>query len=201
MYIQSVAWCFASAVLLGLRPPSSRGKSLGWAQSKAYVFNLLNYIVFYPSTHLLMYLSAESNPFVSIQTVAVDSGGAVLRCGMSRGILTPIWAHSCEERSRRPMSEGEKGKETGRWSVYLLECADGTLYCGVSTDLNKRLAEHNGESPGGARYTRGRRPARLLASRACATRSEACKLEARVKRAKKGEKLGFFGDGDSAATA
>ncbi|MBF0515457.1 MAG: GIY-YIG nuclease family protein, partial [Desulfovibrionaceae bacterium] len=40
------------------------------------------------------------------------------------------------------------------WQVYLLECADGTLYCGVTTDLVRRLAEHNGEAAGGARYTR-----------------------------------------------
>lgn len=95
---------------------------------------------------------------------------------------------------REKVGEGHEARTTGAggWFVYLLECADGSYYCGVSTDLRKRLAEHNGESPGGARYTSGRRPVRLLASRACATRSEACKLEAKVKRAKKGEKLGFF---------
>lgn len=36
------------------------------------------------------------------------------------------------------------------WHVYLLECADGTLYCGVTSDLDRRLAQHNGLKPGGA---------------------------------------------------
>jgi putative endonuclease len=80
----------------------------------------------------------------------------------------------------------------GCWRVYLLECADGTLYCGVTTDLTKRLAEHNGELPGGARYTAARRPVRLVASRVCKDRREACQLEWRIKRLRKGEKLSFF---------
>ena len=68
------------------------------------------------------------------------------------------------------------------WRVYLLECADGTLYCGVTTDLTRRLAEHNGQAPGGARYTRARRPVRLAASAAFPDRSSACSAEARIKR-------------------
>ncbi|WP_029898546.1 GIY-YIG nuclease family protein [Desulfohalovibrio reitneri] len=74
------------------------------------------------------------------------------------------------------------------WFVYLLECADSTLYCGVTTDLDRRLAEHNGELPGGARYTRSRRPVRLAAWAERADRSSACALEARVKRARKADK-------------
>lgn len=68
------------------------------------------------------------------------------------------------------------------WHVYLLECADGTLYCGVTTDLDRRLAEHNGESPGGARYTRPRRPVRLAAHAPCPDRASATRLEYRIKK-------------------
>jgi putative endonuclease len=75
------------------------------------------------------------------------------------------------------------------WYVYLLECADGTLYCGVAKDVSKRLAQHNGTIPGGARYTSGRRPVRLLGSRECETQREALRLERRVKRLPRGEKL------------
>ena len=75
------------------------------------------------------------------------------------------------------------------WHVYLLECADGTFYCGVAKDMGKRLAQHNGALPGGARYTRGRRPVRLLGSRACETQGEALKLERIVKRRPRNEKL------------
>ena len=64
------------------------------------------------------------------------------------------------------------------WHVYLLRCADDTLYCGVTTDLDRRLAQHNGRLAGGARYTRPRRPVALLLSRACTSRQEALRLKA-----------------------
>ncbi len=75
------------------------------------------------------------------------------------------------------------------WQVYLLECVDGTLYCGITADLERRLKQHNGLLPGGARYTSGRRPVRLLASAPRATRGEALRLEDRLKRLPKAEKL------------
>lgn len=81
------------------------------------------------------------------------------------------------------------GAPEAPWHVYLLECADGTLYCGVTTDLVRRLAEHNGEARGGARYTQPRRPVRLVASRGCADRSEAQRLEAHVRRFPRAAKL------------
>ncbi len=78
------------------------------------------------------------------------------------------------------------------WLVYILECADGTLYCGVTTDLDRRIAEHNGALPGGARYTRSRRPVRVAASAVCTDRSSACSLEARIKRLPRAEKIAFL---------
>ena len=75
-----------------------------------------------------------------------------------------------------------------RWFVYLLTCADGTLYCGVTTDLERRLDMHNGILAGGARYTRGRRPVKLTACTGNLTQGEALRLEARVKRTPRAEK-------------
>lgn len=66
------------------------------------------------------------------------------------------------------------------WFVYLLCCADDTLYCGVCTDLERRVQEHN-TSPKGARYTRARRPVALVWRREFVSRSEACQEEARIK--------------------
>jgi putative endonuclease len=80
------------------------------------------------------------------------------------------------------------------WHVYILECADGSYYCGVTTDLARRLARHNGELPGGSRYTRGRRPVRLLASTVVADKAEACRLEWRIKRLAKSAKQSFILD-------
>ena len=68
------------------------------------------------------------------------------------------------------------------WSVYLLRCADGTLYCTVSVDLAGPVGVHNGLLAGGAKYTRGRRPVTLLACTGGMTRQEALCLERTVKR-------------------
>lgn len=76
------------------------------------------------------------------------------------------------------------------WFVYLLRCADDSLYCGITTDVERRLAQHNGQLAGGARYTRSRRPVRLEACRVCADRSSALRLEACIKRVPRQEKFG-----------
>lgn len=82
------------------------------------------------------------------------------------------------------------------WLVYLLECADGTFYCGVTTDMERRLSQHNGLTRGGARYTAGRRPVRLLASRACPGKSAALRFEQAVKNHPRARKLHFLLNGD-----
>ena len=66
------------------------------------------------------------------------------------------------------------------WQVYILRCADGTLYTGITNDLVRRVMEHN-EGKAGARYTRSRRPVTLVYSEAAANRSEASKREHVIK--------------------
>ncbi len=68
-----------------------------------------------------------------------------------------------------------------QWSIYLLQCADGTLYCGSTNDLARRLHEHN-HSAKGARYTRTRRPVTLRYHEPCANRSHACQREYEIKK-------------------
>lgn len=75
------------------------------------------------------------------------------------------------------------------WRVYVLQCADGSLYTGVALDVEKRLRQHNGELAGGPRYTRGRRPVNLLWSEPAADRSTAQQREAAIKRLSRREKL------------
>lgn len=74
------------------------------------------------------------------------------------------------------------------WHVYILRCADGTLYTGIATDPVRRCAEHNGAGPG-ARYTRGRRPVELIYTEEAADRSAAGRREAAIKRLSRSEKL------------
>ncbi|MGW8369315.1 MAG: GIY-YIG nuclease family protein, partial [Gammaproteobacteria bacterium] len=66
------------------------------------------------------------------------------------------------------------------WYVYLAECADGSLYTGIATDVPRRIAEHN--SGKGARYTRGRRPVRPVYTERCRGRSEALRREHEIKK-------------------
>ena len=77
----------------------------------------------------------------------------------------------------------------GDWHVYLLRCADDTLYTGIARDLDRRLRQHNGELVGGPRYTSGRRPVELLWSEQAPGRSEASQREAAIKRLPRREKL------------
>lgn len=77
------------------------------------------------------------------------------------------------------------------YSLYLLRCADGTLYTGITTDLARRLQEHNG-SPRGAKYTRSRRPVELVYARRFRTRSRASREEARLKKLSRAEKLNLL---------
>ncbi len=75
--------------------------------------------------------------------------------------------------------------------VYLLCCADNTLYIGLAKDVERRLAEHQ-NSPKGARYTRSRRPVKLLAvSEALPDRSSAARLEYALKRKTRQQKLAW----------
>jgi putative endonuclease len=75
------------------------------------------------------------------------------------------------------------------WYVYILKCADGSLYAGVARDLQRRLRQHNGELVGGSRYTRGRRPVELLWSDTEPDRSSAQRREASIKKLSREEKL------------
>ncbi|MGM0471056.1 MAG: GIY-YIG nuclease family protein [Bacillota bacterium] len=71
--------------------------------------------------------------------------------------------------------------------TYILECADKTLYTGYTTDLERRIREHN--SGNGAKYTRGRRPVELVYSEEYATRSKAQQREYEIKQYSRQEKL------------
>ena len=68
------------------------------------------------------------------------------------------------------------------WFVYLVRCADGTLYTGVARDVARRIDEHNGGAGRGAKYTRGRRPVRLVHVESARDRSRALRREAALKR-------------------
>ena len=73
------------------------------------------------------------------------------------------------------------------WKLYILRCCDGSLYTGITTDIEKRIAAHNAGK--GAKYTRSRRPVVLAYSEVCGSHSEALKRELKIKAMPREEKL------------
>jgi len=80
-----------------------------------------------------------------------------------------------------------------KWKVYVLKCADDTLYTGVTTDLERRLDEHN-NSKKGAKYTKVRRPVELVYYENCADRVDASRREYEIKQLSRKEKLELIND-------
>lgn len=79
------------------------------------------------------------------------------------------------------------------WYVYILRCADNTLYSGITTDVKRRVAEHNGEIKNkGAKYTAARRPVHLVYKKRCKDRSSAAIAEATLKSLTREQKLALI---------
>ncbi len=73
------------------------------------------------------------------------------------------------------------------WHVYIIECSDGSLYTGITNDLDKRITAHNDGR--GAKYTKSRRPVRLRYSEPAADRKNASQREYAIKSLRKAEKM------------
>lgn len=76
------------------------------------------------------------------------------------------------------------------WYLYILECGDGTLYAGITDDVERRLAQHSAGK--GAKYTRGRGPLKLVYQEICGSHSDALKREHCVHRMTRQEKLNMI---------
>ena len=83
--------------------------------------------------------------------------------------------------------QGDESKEMHY--IYLVRCSDDSLYCGWTTDLKRRIDAHNGHIPGGAKYTRGRRPVTLVYAESFHQKQEAQRREYAIKRMTKTKKL------------
>lgn len=78
------------------------------------------------------------------------------------------------------------------WFVYLLECADNTLYAGVTKDLERRVDEHNDDDKKGAKYTRNRRPVSLVYSESFDEKNAAYRREWEFKQMTRKQKLALL---------
>lgn len=86
---------------------------------------------------------------------------------------------------------------TENWFVYIVRCADNTLYTGVAKDLEKRLRQHN-HGNDGAKYTRARRPVELVYHERAANRSTAQQREYRIRRLSASQKRLLIAAADAA---
>ena len=77
------------------------------------------------------------------------------------------------------------------WKVYIVSCCDGSLYTGITTDIEKRIAVHNAGK--GAKYTRSRRPVKLAWSEDCGDHSSALRRELEIKGMSREDKLRMIG--------
>jgi len=87
----------------------------------------------------------------------------------------------------------KKRKRKSAWTVYILRCADGSLYTGITRDVARRVKEHNSNGLLAARYTRARRPVALVYQEPAATRSAASKREYRIKQMSRRHKQKLVG--------
>lgn len=83
--------------------------------------------------------------------------------------------------------------DKNKWYVYIVECSDGTLYTGISTDVEKRVKKHNNGT--GAKYTKGRLPVTLRYITKVSNRSEASKEEYRIKQLPRQQKMKLIWEG------
>ena len=86
----------------------------------------------------------------------------------------------------------KKSRAKTRWTVYILRCADGSLYTGITRDVERRVAEHNSHRLLAARYTRSRRPVVLVYCERAASRSAACRREYAIKQMTRSGKLALI---------
>jgi predicted GIY-YIG superfamily endonuclease len=88
------------------------------------------------------------------------------------------------------IAEKLKKKKCVRWSLYILKCGDGTLYTGITNDLDRRVAQHN--SGTASRYTRSRLPVTIIHREPCKNRSSALKKEYAMKQLSRTEKEAYI---------
>ena len=91
------------------------------------------------------------------------------------------------EPSNHPPEDSAAIPQNAAWLCYILRCSDGTLYTGVTNDMDKRLAAHNAGTA--AKYTRARGPVELALVECCANKSAALKREMAIKALSRAEKL------------
>ena len=83
-------------------------------------------------------------------------------------------------------------KKESEYTVYILRCSDNTFYTGITTNIKRRIRQHDGEIKGGATYTKGRSPVKVIYVEKNLTKSEALKKEILIKKLSRKQKQNFI---------
>jgi len=86
----------------------------------------------------------------------------------------------------------KRKKKASAWVLYVLKCRDNTLYTGITSDISRRINQHNNGTA--SRYTRSRLPVKLIFSEPCRNRSQALKKEYAMKQLSRKEKNAYISD-------
>ena len=92
-----------------------------------------------------------------------------------------------------PQTAGRGASRMSQWNVYIVECADGSLYTGIAKDVERRVSAHN--TGQGAKYTRSRRPVTLVYRETATDRSAALRRELAIKQLRPAEKRSLVDSG------
>lgn len=111
-------------------------------------------------------------------------------------------ARKTKSKQQEKNKKKKKKIKAPEWQVYIVRCADGSLYTGIARDVVRRIAEHNGDkgssSGAGASYTRARRPVTLVYCEAADDRSAASRREYAIKQLDRAAKLVLIADSGGA---
>lgn len=114
---------------------------------------------------------------------------------ISESLPVVIFLYAMDRNEDSRNSHNSKSAECDTWHgffVYIVRCADGTLYTGWTTNLTKRMAAHNGTNKC-AKYTKVRRPVTIVYAERLATKSDAMQREYQIKQLSRREKLKLIG--------
>jgi len=123
-----------------------------------------------------------------LHTLAGWLGLPEVKVGRRGNLARALAAAARSAGPRAGAPHDDQQSDEALWSIYMLRCADDSLYTGITTDLGRRLAEHRGRQGRGARYLRGRGPLTVALSGPVGSHSLALKVELRIKKMSRREK-------------
>lgn len=155
-------------------------------KEKTGIFNLLPDTCAYRCLHEGRSLPAWHPLISGTQDTVKQAGISVCGYAVSEQYIHPDQLQDHVIHRLRQAPDGVSGVKG--WVVYILQCSDGSFYTGMTNDVERRLQEHN-HGHKAARYTRGRRPVKLVYQQECGTRAEAARTEYRIRNLARSRKL------------